>query len=141
MNRRQSPSAALKVAVLALLLVGTALPYGCAAPAAQMATPAATAQATITPTSAAAAPIAPVSDQELTNLGCVCHLQSEQGAPPVSALASLPESRITQVVRQGRGTMPAWSSENLSDQLLTRIVDWLTSGQQAAPSSATPPTP
>lgn len=147
MRGHLSSRAALQMAILGSILMGTVALYGCAAPAMQMASPAATMQATTMPTSAAVGTPAgtptpaPVTDQELASLGCICHVQSEQGAPPVSALASLPASTITQTVRQGAGVMPAWSTQNLSDQLLARIVNWIKSGQQPTPSAAASSTP
>lgn len=132
--------AALKVATLWLILAGTVALYGCAAPALQMVSPAATTQATATSAAAATTvgtpTVSPVTDQELASLGCVCHVQSEEGAPPVSQVTSLSDTQIMQAVRHGPGAMPAWNTQDLSDQLLTRVVNGLKSVQQGTPSAA-----
>lgn len=83
---------------------------------------------------------APATDQQLATLGCVCHFQTEEGAPPVSDVAPLPTFAIMEHVRVGPGTMPAWSTQNLSDELLTRIMDYIKSAPQATPSPVASPT-
>ncbi len=135
--------AALRAAILMSILTGVVLLYGCSTPAAQMATTQATAMPTPTAmgTPAGAPTAAPVTDEQLATLGCVCHAQNEHGAPPVSQVASLPASTITTTVREGRGVMPAWSTESLSDQLLARVINGLMSAAQATPGTATTPTP
>ena len=74
-----------------------------------------------------------VFGQELFNLGCVCHPTSQEGAPPVSQIESLPASTIEQTVRQGRSPMPMWDTQQLSDQWLNYIVAYLQAIHQGTP--------
>lgn len=149
MRRPSGLLARFRVAILGLILLSAALLYGCATPTVQISTmaaatptagalPTATAVAGVagTPT-ATLAPVTATAEQ-LARLGCVCHFQGEQGAPPVSQVAVLPADTIRQTVRQGRGTMPAWNSQNLNDQWLAQIVAFLQSAQQGTPTPAMP---
>jgi len=161
MKTCSSPSAALLIAVVGLVALAAALLYGCATPTTvQISTVGATtpttgamptgtavgaAAATVTstamPTASATAAASPTpvaaTALQLASLGCVCHIQNELGAPPVAQVAALPAATIQQTVRQGRGAMPAWSTQNLSDAWLTAIIAALKSSGQAA----TTPTP
>jgi len=163
MERQSSHKAPTQIAILGLVGLVAALLYGCATPttvqistlspttptAGAMPTgtavgAAATATSTTAmPTASAVATVAatptPIAATglQLASLGCVCHLQSQQGAPPVAQVAALPAATIQQTVRQGRGTMPAWSAQNLSDAWLTAIIAALKSSQQVTPA-ATP---
>ena len=147
MNISSGSRAALKVFALWLILASTVLLYGCAAPAAQVTTPMATSQATAVATVSGTATVTPVTDEELAALGCVCHVQSEEGAPPVSQVTALSDSQIMQTVRSGRGVMPAWNTQDLSDSLLTRVIHGLKSAAEGTPvaaatsSAAETPTP
>ncbi|HOG46194.1 MAG TPA: cytochrome c [Anaerolineae bacterium] len=142
MTSHPRPKAALQLAILSLILIGTAALYACSAPAAQVNTAAPTtstpANATSTaPATAAGTPTGiAATGQELANAVCVCHVQNEEGAPPVSELASLPAGTITQTVRQGRSPMPAWNTTNLSDQWLNSIITALQSASSGTPTAA-----
>lgn len=163
MKTRWASGAPLRIVVVGLVALAAALLYGCATPTTvQISTVGATtpttgamptgtavgeAAATVTSTAmptaspAATAAVSPtpitVTGLQLASLGCVCHMQNEQGAPPVAQVAALPAATIQQTVRQGRGAMPAWSTQNLSDAWLAAIIAAIKSSQQAT----TTPTP
>ncbi len=138
-------TAARRIVALWLVLSAAVLLYGCATPvlpvgtagaetptAPPMATATAVAGAAGTPTvtATAAGPTAtPVSATalQLTNAVCVCHVQNELGAPPVATVAQVAPATIGQTVRQGRGQMPAWSAQNLSDEWLAAITAYVRS--------------
>lgn len=75
-----------------------------------------------------------VFGQNLFNFGCVCHPTGQLGAPSVSQVASLPTGTIQQTVRQGRGQMPMWNQQQLSQDWLNLIVHFIQSTQQATPT-------
>ncbi len=143
MSRHTRHSAALRAAILGLILIGAAVLFGCTAPAAMgrqgtaTAKPTATGGVSGTATAGATPTALAATAGELTNAVCVCHVQDEQGAPPVAQLAALSSSAIMQAVRQGRGAMPAWSTGNLSDQWLNEIVNQVKSSGQGTPTAAT----
>lgn len=136
--------ASRRVVALWLAVAAAAFLYGCAAPVAPVGTPggqmetppvatstavagaagtpAGTAVATAMPAGVTPTPLS-ASGQELAGAVCVCHVQNEFGAPAVSALAQVAPATIRQTVRQGKGQMPAWSTQNLSEDWLTAIVD------------------
>jgi len=157
MKLGSSPSVPLRIAVIGLVTLAAALLYGCATPTTvQISTVGATtptagamptgtavgaAAATVTSTAmptaspAATAAVSPtpitVTGLQLASLGCVCHIQNELGAPPLAQVAALPDATIQQSVRQGRGAMPAWSTQNLSDAWLAAIIAAIKSSQPA----------
>jgi cytochrome c5 len=77
-----------------------------------------------------------VFGQNLFNLGCVCHPSGQLGAPSVSQVASLPASTIQQTVRQGRGQMPMWNQQQLSQDWLSLITNFIESTQQGTPTAS-----
>jgi len=51
----------------------------------------------------------------------------------VSEVESLPMSTMEQTVRQGRGQMPMWDTQQLSDSWLSYIVSYLQAVHQGTP--------
>jgi len=86
----------------------------------------------------------PVTDQALyEKFGCAgCHgAAGEGGAGPALNKAELPADQITQVVRNGRGTMMAFTSNTLSDADLAAIVRFVQAagrGEVKAPPKIEP---
>jgi hypothetical protein len=153
-NRR----AALQVAIVVSILTGTALLHGCAMPVPQINTTAPTTPTVADRPTASAVPTAPataarptatavggvaetptatsITGRELTSLGCVCHAEVQQDAPPLAEIAALPDNTIREAVRQGPRQMPVWSEQSLSDERLAEIIGYLKSSQQSTPSPA-----